>query len=108
MADASACLAIRRFSVTNAGWTPIVTPLNCNAFSLSEAAGKAFLLSSDPSNPEAWEQVAVGNGYALQRSAPSFPLAWNSSGARFAAGSTILYAQAVDGDGATIVADFGL
>jgi hypothetical protein len=108
MPDANACLVLRRYAVTNGGWTPIVAPIQCNTFWLREASGKAFNVASDPASDYAWDAVGAGDTFGFQNVAPSFPQAIVPTGIRFDAGMVLLYVQAVDGSGATVICYYGL
>jgi len=105
MPDSSPCLIIRKWAVTNAEWVAIVAPADCNTFSLREQSGKAFDISSDPSNPAAQDTVTAGNNFGFENAvALGLPA---GLAIRFPKGSTILYVQAVDGTGASVVCYFG-
>ena len=108
MADANPFVVFRRWTVTNTEWTAIVAPWPCNTFVLTEASGKAFNLSSDPTNADAWQEVAAGNGYALNEAPHSLPAQLSPKGVRFNQGDTICYVQALDGTGATVICNYGL
>jgi len=108
MADANAFVVFRRWAVTNAEWMPICAPCLCNTFVLSEANGKAFKISSDPANPDAWQQIEAGNGYEFAWAPRALPQNLSSSGIRFNPGDTICYAQAIDGTGAVVICNCGL
>ena len=108
MADANPFVVFRRWAVTNTEWTAITVPGPCNTFVLTEASGKAFNVSSDPSNANAWQQVEAGNSYGMISAPRALPQALAPTGIRFDAGVTICYVQAVDGTGAEVICNYGL
>jgi hypothetical protein len=94
MSKCDSVCAIRRFSVTPDGWTPIVAPIGCSYFSIiGETADLRLLRSSDPGNDSAWYECT---GYALV--APYV-------GIRFASGSVVTYVKAAQAAG-TVIGEF--
>ena len=97
--------AIRRFPIDNASWTPVVipypnggTPRGYCTFMLEEEDGKNFLISSDPSNPNAWAKVKTAFGFQNQYMRGLY---------RYSPGDIPLSLKAVDGTGGAVIGYFG-
>jgi hypothetical protein len=89
------CCPIRRFALTTANYTPIITPIDCAYYVIlsSTDPNEALLRSSDPNDSDAWHETF---GYAFI--APS-----NSSSPRWEAGSTVTWLKAKTGTPTAIV-----
>lgn len=92
---------IRRYPVTNSAWVTVLAPMIGNTFSLREASGKSFIVSSTPDNASAQDTIAVNASF-------DFLITRNlGEKFRFRLGDLLVYVQAVDGSGATVVGYFG-
>ena len=81
-------------------WISVAAPIDCCTWNCYEVSGKAFILSSDPSNSEAAMLVKAGNSYGF-----NMPL--NRGLYRYTMGTIITYFQATDSNGVTVCFSFG-
>ena len=94
MPDESPFYALRNIPLTDSGWTPIVAPIDCNAFAVQSPGD--IKIRTDHTNPATENLILQGmQEYIL---AP-----WESSGYRFPKGSTIACLQSVSGTTTAIV-----
>ena len=89
---------IRRFALSSTDWTAIVAPGACNHLMIINCDPQnAICRSSDPTNPEAWCDIAAGGGYSL--------FAPVEGPRRFQAGDTVTYLKSYTGT-PTIAVEF--
>lgn len=87
MTDVSGYFAIRAISVDSTTWTPITTPIGCNTWSVRP--DDPVKIRTDSANAATEDTILQGVQDVFQ--VPG------STGARFPAGTTFAYLQAVSG-----------
>lgn len=87
MADASGYFAIRTLTVDSTTWTPITTPIGCNTWSVRPES--SVKIRSDQADAATEDTILQGMQDVFDVS--------GSTGARFPAGTTFAYLQAVSG-----------
>lgn len=92
----------KKFSLDASTWTPIITPINCNAVGIKNGTGASILLRTDASDSNTEDSLPDGSFEVIDAATyrPS-----GSRDSRFVAGDVIVYAQMSAGTG-TIVVNF--
>jgi hypothetical protein len=89
---------IRRFDLTDQGWTEIITPCACNYFYLYNQDGLAMVRCSDTANAESCQALNPGQGCGV-----TLP---NHSLRRYEPGDVVTYLKAAQGTTSTAIVEF--
>lgn len=77
---------ISTLTINNVEWTPVVTPGACNSMSVKNDSGGSILISTNPEDPGAQDDIPAGAQEVLLASRQEFP-----------AGQVLFYLKSVSG-----------
>ncbi len=93
----------KQIAVDAVSWTPIIAPIDCMGVGIKNSVSVDLRVRTDSADPATQDLVPSGNQDGIMVARHSGNVQDDSGPARFRAGDTIAYLQALSGTGPALV-----
>jgi hypothetical protein len=93
----------KQIAIDTVSWTPIVAPIDCMGVGIKNSASVDLRIRTDSGDAATQDTIPAGNQDGVIVSRHAGNVQDDSRAARFLAGDTIAYLQAVSGTGPALV-----